>query len=192
MKTIAAEKLVNEWGVEVYPIALVKLLLNRRKILSFFNRASSADFEIRGTKYKIDHEECEVCKSKKDQGILCRQHTSIQRILTAESVLYDTDTGVYLYKNEIYKMVGDKLVIIYCPHPKLINGPITDSRVRRVNPITIEDETLKALPEYKNIQKFSSLALLEENIKCWFNDEFSIITLPEDRECSNWCLTANN
>ena len=192
MKMIATEKLVNEMGVDVYPITLVKFLLNRRKVLSFFSKAAAPDFEIRGTKYQLDHENCEVCNSKKDQGVLCRQHTSIQRVLTGENVLYDTDTGIYIYKNEIFKMVGGKLVIIYCPHPKLISGPFTDVRVRRINPITIEDENIKELPKYAKVHRFSSLSLMNENLKCWFNDDFSIVTLPEDRESSNWCLVPNN
>ena len=28
-------------------------------------------------------------------------------------------------------------------------------------------------------------------MKCWFNYEFSIITLPEDMSYCNWCLVPN-
>jgi len=90
-------------------------------------------------------------------------------------------------------MMGDKLVIIYCPHPKLIKiigEELTDSNIRKVNPITIEDPNLK-IKEYSKIVNFSSNDLLETNMKCWFNDLFSIITIPEDRNFSNWCLVPN-
>jgi len=89
-------------------------------------------------------------------------------------------------------MVDSKLVIIYCPHPKLIKiigEELTDSNVRKVNPITIEDPNLK-LKDYKMVS-FSSNDLLETNMKCWFNDLFSIVTIPEDRNFSNWCLIPN-
>jgi hypothetical protein len=82
------------------------------------------------------------------------------------------------------------MVIVYCPHPKLIVGDITDEKVRKVNPITIEDEEME-IPEFKEINKFISSDLLDQHVKCWFNDEFSIITIPEDRNSSNWCLISN-
>ena len=88
-------------------------------------------------------------------------------------------------------MIGNQLVIIYCPHPKLITGEITDSRVRKITPITVEDENLKGLPLYKNIKEFISSSLLDQYMKCWFNYEFSIVTIPEDRNRSNWCLVPN-
>jgi len=133
-----------------------------------------------------------MCQLKKDQNVLCRQHTSISRVMNGDNVGYDTDTGSYFFKNEIFKMVDSKLVIIYCPHPKLIKiigEELTDSNVRKVNPITIEDPNLK-LKDYKMVS-FSSNDLLETNMKCWFNDLFSIVTIPEDRNFSNWCLIPN-
>jgi hypothetical protein len=89
-------------------------------------------------------------------------------------------------------MVGNRLVIVYCPHPKLIVGRITDEKVRKVIPITIEDQTLVSLPKYKNIRRFLSSELMDQNLKCWFNSEFNIVTLPEDRNTSNFCLIPNN
>lgn len=192
MKIVSTEKFIEKLGIEVYPITIIKFLLNRRRILSYFNRASSKNFELRGTKYLLDNSNCEMCQLKKDQNVLCRQHTSISRVMNGDNVGYDTDTGSYFFKNEIFKMVDNKLVIIYCPHPKLIKiigEELTDSNVRKVNPITIEDPSLK-LKDYKMVS-FSSNDLLETNMKCWFNDLFSIITLPEDRNFSNWCLTPN-
>lgn len=192
MKIVSTEKFIEKLGIEVYPITIIKFLLNKRRILSYFNRASNKNFELRGTKYLLDNSNCEMCQLKKDQNVLCRQHTSISRVMNGDNVGYDTDTGSYFFKNEIFKMVDSKLVIIYCPHPKLIKiigEELTDSNVRKVNPITIEDPNLK-LKDYKMVS-FSSNDLLETNMKCWFNDLFSIITLPEDRNFSNWCLIPN-
>ena len=192
MKIVSTEKFIEKLGIEVYPITIIKFLLNKRRILSYFNRASNKNFELRGTKYLLDNSNCEQCMLKKDQNILCRQHTSISRVMNGDNVGYDTDTGSYFFKNEIFKMVDSKLVIIYCPHPKLIKiigEELTDSNVRKVNPITIEDPNLK-LKDYKMVS-FSSNDLLETNMKCWFNDLFSIVTIPEDRNFSNWCLIPN-
>lgn len=190
MKPLSTERFIEKVGCEVYPITIVKFLLNRRRILSYFERAADPDFEIR-MKYDTDHESCEVCKEKKSDGILCRQHTSIDRVLKTNVVLFDLDTNVYFHKNEIFRMVGNRLVIVYCPHPKLISGEITDSKVRKVNPITIEDSNLPGLPDYEKICEFISSTIMEQNMKCWFNHEFSLITLPEDRNKSNWCLVPN-
>jgi len=191
MKQVSTEKFIERLGVEVYPITFVKFLLNKRKILSYFAKAADKDFEIRGIKYKVDPSDCDICNQKKAEGILCRQHTSIHRVLDGDHVAFDLDTQTYLYKNEIFRMVGERLVIVYCPHPKLITGEITDMKVRKINTVTIEDENLK-FPEYKEVREFISSELMEQYMKCWFNQEFSVITVPEDRNYSNWCLVANH
>jgi hypothetical protein len=191
MKPIIVEKFLEQkLNADVYPITLVKFLLNKRKILGYFSKAAEKDFEIRGPKLKADPTGCEDCEKKKSEGVLCRQHTSINRVLTAEKVAIDLDSNCYFYKNEIFRMVGDKLVIIYCPHPKLITGPIEDEKVRRINPITIQDPSIQ-LPEYKHVATFMSSHLMDQNMKCWFNAEFSIVTIPEDRNFSNFCLVCN-
>jgi hypothetical protein len=193
MKQISTEKFVEKLGVDVYPITIIKFLLNRRRILSYFNKAASSDFELRGYKYLVDNTDCEFCKTKKDNHTMCRQHTSINRVLNGEKVAYDVDTKSLFYKNEIFKKVDNRLVIIYCPHPKLIKiigGEFTDKNVRKVNPITIDDPNL-VMKEYKNITNFSSNDLLESYMKCWFNDDFSIISIPEDHNASGWCLVPN-
>jgi len=191
MKVISAEKIVENLGVDVYPITIVKFLLNKRRILSYFEKAASKDFELRGTRYQIDNLDCKLCNEKKTEKVLCRQHTSINRILTATNVMFDLDTNTYLYKNEIFRMVGKRFVIVYCPHPKLITHPITDTKVRKINPITVEDPNLIEYPKYNKVVEFISSKFLDQNMQCWFNDEFSIITLPEDRNYSNWCLVSN-
>lgn len=191
MKLILMEKVIEKLDCEVYPITFIKFLLNKRKVLSYFAKAASRDFEIR-VKYKIDPSDCLLCKEKEASGVLCRQHTSIHRVLNANKVAFDLDTNIYFYKNEIFRMVGDRLVIIYCPHPKLINGNITDEKVRKINPITIEDPEMKNLPKYNIVREFISSELIEQYLKCWFNDEFSLATIPHDRNGSNWCLLANH
>lgn len=195
MKQISTEKFIEKLGVDVYPITIIKFLLNKRRILSYFTRASSKNFELRGTKYSVDNSNCELCKMKQAEGVYCRQHTSIFRVLNGNNnVAFDEDTATYFVHNEIFKKIENKLVVVYCPHPKLIKligEEITDANVRKVNPITIDDPKL-VLPEFKNIVKFSSNSLLNQHMKCWFNDNFSIVTLPEDRSYSNWCLVPNN
>jgi hypothetical protein len=190
MEQVSAEKFIEKLGIDVFPITIVKFLLNKRKILSYFKKATEDNFQIR-VKYTMDHSDCEICKEKASEGVLCRQHTSIQRVLTADNVGFDLDTNTYFYKNEIYRMVGSKLVIVYCPHPKLISGEITDSKVRKINPITIEDPNLTALPMYDIIKQFISSDLMDQYLRCWFNNEFSIVTIPNDRNGQNWCLVPN-
>lgn len=192
---ISSDHLIEKYDVDLYPITLVKFLMNKRRILSYFTKAAKDDFEIRGPKYKVENGNCSECdkrrsESKESSELICRQHTSIGRILSAEKVLMDIDTNLFFYKNEIFKMVGNKLVIVYCPHPRLIQGEITDSKVRRVRPITIEDPELKALPAYEKVQ-FISGDILDKNIKCWFNSDFSLLTVPEDRNQTSWCLISN-
>lgn len=190
MKQISMERFIEGMGVEVYPITLIKFMLNKRRVLNYFEKASSKDFEIR-TRYNVNPDDCEFCKEKEKDGVLCRQHTSIDRVLTGEKVAFDLDTNTYFFKNEIYRMVGKRLVVVYCPHPKLITGEVTDAKVRRINPITVEDPSLQRLPDYRYIKEFLSSSIMEQHFKCWFNNEFSIITLPEDRNKCNWCLMAN-
>jgi len=190
MKIIKTEKFVEKLDCDIYPITIVKFLLNKRKILSYFSKAARDDFNIKGIKYKVDFNECPICLEK--VNMLCRQHTSIERVLNTDTVAFDLDTQCFFYKNEIFRMVGNRLVIVYCPHPKLIVGKITDEKVRKVIPITIEDPKLRSLPTYKNVRRFLSSELMDQNMKCWFNAEFNMVTLPEDRNYSNFCLIPNN
>lgn len=190
MKQVSVEKFIEKLGADVYPITIIKYLLNKRRILSYFSKAADEGFELRA-KYTVDHSACDLCKQKESDGVLCRQHTSIQRVLTAQNVAYDLDTNTFLHQNEIFRMVGNRLVIVYCPHPKLITGEVTDSKVRKINPITIEDPVLTELPEYVKTCEFISAELMDQYLKCWFNNEFSLVTIPEDRNKQNWCLIPN-
>ena len=189
MKQVSVEGFIEKLDCEVYPITIVKFLLNKRRILSYFSKA--ADKNFRSSEFKVDPEGCEICRDKAPEGLLCRQHTSIQRVVNANNVAFDLDTNTFFFKNEIFRMIGKRLVIVYCPHPKLITGEITDQKARRVKPLTIEDELLENFPSYEIVREFLSSSLLDQNMRCWFNNEFSIVTLPEDRNWSNWCLVAN-
>jgi len=183
-----AETFIEKLEVDVYPITIVKFLLNKKRILSYFSRVTDEKFLNSRFTYTLDTEKCKFCKEKPN-GMMCRQHTSIQRVLEGGDAAFDLDTNAYFLKNEIFRMVGDKLVIIYCPHSKLISGEITDVKVRRIQPITVVDEDIH-LPVFKE-RSFISSELLNQQVKCWFNDTFSIVTLPEDRNYSNWCLIPN-
>ena len=191
MNIVSADKLIKKLDVNVYPITLIKFLLNRGKILSYFSMASRLDFEFKGKKYLTSIEDCEECAKRKSIGLACRQHTSLFRVLEAKKVLYDLDTMTFFFKNEIFKMVNNRLVIVYCPHTKLIVGKISDEKVRKIRPMTIEDPKLTILPDYERVEIVMS-ELMDQYTECWFNDEFSIRTIPNDRRTSDWCLVANN
>jgi hypothetical protein len=185
------EKFVENLGCDVYPITFTKFLLNKRKILNYFLTAAKNDPYIRENSFLVTDPSCSACASK--VNMLCRQHNSIQRVLTADNVAHDLDTNSYFYKNEIFRMVDDKLVIVYCPHSKLIAGSLTDEKIRKVSPITICDPDLKELPNFKNVKKFLSSELMGLYTKCWFNESFSIITNPhKSRDFSNFTLVINN
>lgn len=190
MKFVSTETFVEKLDCDVYPITFIKFILNKRKILNYFSFAARDDFKTKGVKYLVDSKNCKSCDQ--DGKMLCRQHTSIKRVVTAERVAFDLDTNTFFYKNEIFRMVGKRLVIVYCPHPKLIMGRLTDEKIRKIVPVTIEDPNLTDLPNYKIVRKFLSVDLMDQNLKCWFNEVFSIVTIPEDRNSSNFCLITNS
>lgn len=191
MNPVSIERFVEMLDCDVYPVTILKFLLNRRRIISYFSKVANQKVKIEGTRYKLSPDDCEMCKSKEDQGMLCRQHTSIDRVMTANKVAFDVDTNTFLYKNEIFRNIDGNLVIFYCPHPKLISGRHSDSKVRRVNITTVDDPAFVELPTYKEVFKFVSTGLMEKNMKCWFNNEFSIVTIPDHRNHCNWCLVPN-
>ena len=191
MKIVSSEKFIEKLGCDIYPITIIKFMLNRKKIMTYFSIASNDSFQMRGASREIDSSNCKACQERKHRNMLCRQHTSIERVLNADSIGYDLNTEAYFYMNEIFKMIGNRLVIVYCPHTKLIEGDICDDKVRKVIPLTIEDPLLTQLPDYHNVVPFDSQVLMFQQLKCWFNKEFSILTIPKDIESSNWCLIAN-
>jgi hypothetical protein len=184
---ISSEGFIANLKADVYPITIIKFLLNKKKILTYFNNLTTKD--VTRESIKINIENCESCKSKKESGFLCRAHTSIQRVLNCDNVAFDLDTNVYFYKNEIFRMIGDKLAIIYCPHPKLLTETLTDEKIRKFNTIVVNEKI--DFPEIKNRHEFLSTFLLNHHLQCWFNDEFSIITQPNGRNYSNYSLVPN-
>lgn len=190
---VFVEKLVDDYGAVVYPITIVKFVLNKKKIMSCIEKASSDEFKIRGKKFKIDPSDCSFCKQKQEEGVAnyCRQHTSLNRVFNADKVLYDEVTECYIYKNEIFKEVNNRLLIIYCPHTKPISGKITDETVRKITPLTIEDENFNGLPTYEEIVIVNSDDWMNKNLKCWANPEFSIVTIPKNEDKSNFVFVCN-
>ena len=180
MKVVNAEKIIEEnLGVLLYPITLVKFLLNRQRILSLVQKVSNDKLDFPIEKYSPT-ETCNICYSKRDTGLLCRKHTSIYRVLEeAKKVAFDLDTNLYFYKNEIFRLVDNKLIIVYCPHTKLINPPLTNQKIQKISSVVVETDI--KLPEYE-VVNFTSSEYLSKNIRCWVNIDFSLITIPNDQQ----------
>lgn len=192
MKIVSIEKFIEQVNCDVYPVTIMKFLLNRRRILSYLTKVANKNPKVEDQILKVDSENCEKCKAKKDLGILCRQHTSVQRVLEADNVAFDYDTSIYFYKNEIFKEVDDNLVIFYCPHTKLIRGKINDLKVRKIDALIVPKSIYTEFPNFKSEYKFVTSGFMESNMMSWFNDEFSIVTLPGDISKCNWCLIPNH
>jgi len=192
MNQILIEDFINKLKCDVYPITFIKFIINKDRVLSYFKKASDKNIIIHGIQKSLDKSKCFKCKEKKILNIPCRQHSSIERILTSENVAYDTDNGLYFYRNEIFKKLHNgRIVIVFCPHTKLISGQLTTDKIKKVIPITVEIPNI-SLPNYKNKLQFSSKQLFDLNLKCWFNNEFSIITtLKEKKEDVGFCLLPN-
>ncbi len=191
INTLCLEKFILNYNVKVYPVTLLKFLLNRRRILTFMYKAKQDDFIFTDLATKVS--DCKPCQETKLD--YCRQHTSITRVLEEapkEKIFFDIDTNLYFYKNEIFRMIDDKLVIVYCPHTKLIEGELNNLKVRKVSVITIKYDEL-IFPKYlKKVEIMSSVQLINSSCKCWFNQTFSIITIPNGNDFSNWCLISNH
>jgi hypothetical protein len=213
MRFTSVEKYLEKFNTTVYPITLLKYILNRGQILRYFKKAQNPSFN---KFFNTDSSNCAVCEHKRqEEGVKCRPHTTIQRMKEIDDGwLYDVDTGVFIYRNEVFKRVintkgEDLLVITYCPHTKLISGKITDKKVRKLTPLTIKmDQEFSQFISYlekqveNTYQEFmqnciSSDALIEEKLGCWFNDEFTIVIQPDDVDGSrdhknqDWCLITN-
>ena len=211
MRFTSSEKYLEKYDTTVYPITLIKFILNRGQILRYFKKATSPSFNKH---FNIDSSDCAVCEHKKQsEGVKCRPHTTIERMREmSDGWLYDIDTRVFLYRNEVFRRVTnssgeDLLVIVYCPHTKLISGKLTDKKVRKLTPITIkmnkEFTTIMDFLEQKYpVEPFSknaisSDALMEYKMGCWFNDEFTLIIYSDDVDGprthmnQDWCLISN-
>lgn len=191
MNIVSFENFISQLSCEVYPITLLKFMLNKKKLKSLISKLESNNEYNKKLVYKIDNSDCNECKEKAS-GILCRKHTSINRILNADKILYDKFSDFYFYKNEIFKFVNNKLIIIYCPHTKLIQGKLTAAKVRKFSVIIIENIAKESLNVHNpNIVTFSSNLLFDKYMSCWFDDIFTIVTIPEDKQFSSFCLIPN-
>jgi len=180
-----AESLLSRWDVDVFPITLVKYLLNKRKILTYFRMASNPKNMSHISIMSTNNDDCKVCKSRQEKGMTkCRNHTAIERVFDASKVIYDLDTEAYIIKNEIFKQVGDYLVIVHCPYP--LNVDLTDDTLRQVYPMTLDISDTK-LPNFEKIQILST-DLMDMNISCGINRHLDIITIPRDRHGTDWIL----
>lgn len=191
MRFINIEEFIKKLECDVYPITFIKFVLNKNRILSYFEKASNKGNKIYGIQHSLNKSKCKKCIEKKSLNIPCRQHSSIDRVLTSENVAYDLDTELYFYRNEIFKKLdNERMVIVFCPHTKLITGQLTKDKVKKIIPITIDIPNI-SIPIYKNKIDFSSKQLFDLNLKCWFNTELSIITISEVENDSDFCLIPN-
>jgi len=188
---IIKEKLSVDPTADVFPITLVKFLLNQDKILNFFQKIETEDIHNNPAYIDIDSSKCDACINNQ-RKMLCRKHTSIKRVLDTHKICYDEDTGIYLYMNEMFKFFDDKLAIIYAPHTKLIQGQITNYKVKKVSPLVT---TLDIEPNFqlRDVHAFQSKSsdISDLYIKCWFNDEFSLVTNPDSIDGISFCLVPN-
>ena len=191
MKIINIEDFINKLKCNVYPVTFIKFILNKKRILSYFDKASNNENKIYGIQYSLNRSKCKKCIEKKNLNIPCRQHSSIERVLRSENVAFDLDTGLYFFKNEIFKKIENgRIVIVFCPHTKLIVGQITKDKVNKIIPITVDIPKL-FIPSYKDKKDFSSKQLFDLNLKCWFNTELSIVTLQKNSSDLDFCLIPN-
>lgn len=189
MKIYSSELFLQQLCCDVYPITIIKFLLNKKKIIDIYEKI---DNKNQLYNYNIDNSNCNECKKRNE--ILCRNHTSINRIIKADNILYDKSSNFFFYKNEIFKFKDNKLFIIYCPHTKLIQGNITKSKVKKFSIIIVDN--INEIDWKKNISKIISICSSELTLKylsCWFNKEFSIVTIPnENKDYSSFFLIPNN
>jgi hypothetical protein len=215
MRFTSTEKYLEKFNTTVYPITLLKFILNRGQIIRYFKKAKSPSFN---KVFDSNPNDCKVCEYKRsEEGVMCRPHTTIERLREMGSGwLYDVDTEAFIYRNEVFKHVvnakgEDLLVVIYCPHTKLISGKITDKKVRKLTPLTIkmDREFIEKIGyleseipnDFANMtfktNCISSDALMEERLGCWFNDEFTIVIQSDEVDGSrthknqDWCLIPN-
>lgn len=183
MNEIPIEKLID--FQVVFPVTVVKFILNRTKIITILKKMENNSYKSKMEPFKFNSSSCPLCKSRKD-GSMCRMHTCIERIASANVVARDIDTGILMCKNEIFKPLSNNRVgIVYCPHTSLLDRskPITVSRIKKIVSFVLEDDKIQ-LPEYKNIIDLRIRDLMEKQIKYWFSDEFYLILYPDPQTLS--------
>lgn len=197
MDSIVCENFLTEQlGVNkdvVYAVTLIKLLLNRKKCDAFYAKVAGATGAY-GPVISSDNSECEQCKSTREKSPdhICRSHRSLHRVVYPENntVLRDVYTGYYFIKNELFRPTDDgQVVVISCPHPKLILGQITDEKVRLVN-LFVGSDYAKTTTN-PTIIEFSTEELFKTSVSLWFNKSFTMLTKPKDNDYTDWCLIPN-
>jgi len=204
---VEAEKIIKETlkkdpTKDIFPITIVKFLLNREKIMNFFYRTDQDEIKELQSYINYGSYKCEACLNN-PKNMLCRKHTSIERIIdqsfdNKSLVCFDISTNVFIYMNEIFKFSDNNriLSIIYAPHTKLIQGSLTEYKVKKVSMISTylpPNESCYRNLSHKILERstsFDSDDLMKLYIKCWFNDELSLITIPNNNK-PLFCLVPN-
>lgn len=187
-ETIIKERLLVDPTADVFPITLVKYLLNKDKILNFFNKLKLENIKDDTAYIDSDNSQCDACINN-TRGMSCRKHTSIDRVANTSKTCYDEDFDVYLFMNEIYRRYNDRLVIVYTPHTKLIQGPITKYKVKKISTLITDNVPVAPMVDVFN---FKSSDISNLYIKCWFNNEFSLVIDPEKiNNDTSFCLIPN-
>ena len=187
MKTTKLEGIIEGLKVDVYPITIAKFLLNKKRIKNFFSVASRDGFDKIIDINVGDKDTCRDC-IEAPHGT-CNFHQTLERIKNATTVLYDEDYDLYMYKNEIIKIINENtIVVIYCPHPSYIKTRLSDPKVRLVIPHTVKNLNFK----FQNLVPFKIKSIENLDLKVWFNHTFSMIVTPHDYNHSKWLLMPNS
>lgn len=183
-EVVEVEKVLEGTFDCVFPVTIIKYILNQRKILTIFRKIQQDTFKSSYTPFTLDNSKCKFCEDKKEMKVKCRMHTSIDRVLSTMQVIIDPETGIMMYKNEIFQLMDppDKVGIIYCPHTKMVpeTGPLNSSRVKKVTPFVFQLDGSK-LPEFSTIN-FNVNEIKKMKLKYWFSPEYYLITEPSDTE----------
>lgn len=192
LNLLPVEEIIKRTKVDVYPITIIKYFLNKRKILEMVEKLKNVEnnsYIINRFSVPADNKTCEECVERKKSNFdLCRKHTSIERVRKANGTVLMNKEGFAFYNNEIFISIPGGTFIAYCPHPKLIAGDLTDQKIRKLDFIICKDMHLTK-PEDPIVLDFETYE--NENLVCWFNYLFSIITIPGDNGYCNWALISN-
>jgi len=181
---VSAEEYLSAINVDVYAITLVKFVL----CYDWLKNCLTRENKIR---FNVNNSDCEICQ-KFPSGV-CRQHRSIYRVLQCRDPLYIKDLDCYLFKNEIFKVMDNKVIIVYCSHTKLIKDQITEKKVKKVMPVTLElkNDEIMVFQNIKPKFTVTSAELFNHNFSCWFNEEFSMIINYNETGKTVWSLILN-
>jgi hypothetical protein len=169
------------FDLNMFPITIIKFLLNKNKLRRMAKKTKNLNLFDKQKIFNYNDDNCADCQNSKN---LCRRHESIKRIIECKKCSFDELYGFYFYKNEVFKVYDDKIFLAYLPHTKLISGPITERKIKKLLPISINNPFNSQEEFFKNkqIKKFSIENLKKNQLKCWFNFEFNIIIQINENE----------